>query len=68
VLSWLRKTEDGQSVLVACNFTAQTQTVAFDPSIGKQLKTLLVTPGNPEPDSPASVKLPAYGVYIGQVQ
>jgi len=68
VLSWLRKTEDGQSVLVACNFTAQTQTVAFDLSIVKQLKTLLVTPGNPEPDSPSSVKLPPYGVYIGQVQ
>jgi alpha-glucosidase len=68
VLSWLRKTEDGQSVLVACNFTAQTQTVAFDPSTGGQLKTLLVTPGNPEPDSSASVKLPPYGVYIGQVQ
>jgi alpha-glucosidase len=58
VLSWLRKTEDGQSVLVACNFTAETQTVVFDLSTGKQLKTLLQTPGSPEPDSPASVKLP----------
>jgi alpha-glucosidase len=72
VLSWLRKTADGQSVLVACNFTAHQQTVAFDLSpqgvSGKQIKTLLQTPGSPEPDSLASVKLPPYGVYIGQIQ
>jgi len=30
VLSWLRKTTDGQAVLIACNFTAQPQTAAFD--------------------------------------
>jgi alpha-glucosidase len=72
VLSWLRKTTDGQSVLVACNFTAHQQTVAFDLSpqgvSGRRLKTLLSTPGSPEPDSLASVKLPPYGVYIGQIQ
>jgi glycosidase len=68
VLSWLRKTEGGQSVLVACNFTAKTQTVEFDLSTGKHLKTLLQTASGPETDSPASVKLPPYGVYIGQVQ
>jgi alpha-glucosidase len=63
VLSWLRKTRDGQLVLVACSFTAQTQ-----PRRLRLLKTLLQTPGSPELDSPASVKLPAYGVYIGEVQ
>jgi alpha-glucosidase len=72
VLSWLRKTADGPSVLVACNFTAETQTAAFDLSSqgvsGKQLKTLLKTPDSPEPDSLASIKLPPYGVYIGQDQ
>jgi alpha-glucosidase len=72
VLSWLRKTEDGQAVLVACNFTAQPQTAAFDLSsqgvTGKQLKTLLQTPGMEESQSLSSIKLPPYGVYIGQVQ
>jgi alpha-glucosidase len=72
VLSWLRKTSEGQSVLVVCNFTAHQQTVSFDLSSqgvsGHQLKTLLNTPGSPDPDSLASVKLPPYGVYIGQIQ
>ena len=69
VLSWLRKTQDGQSVLIACNFTADPQTVAFDKDVsGQKLKTLLKTPGSDEPESPASIKLPPYGVYIGQLQ
>ena len=68
VLSWLRKTQDGQAVLIACNFTAKPQTVAFDKDIsGQKLKTLLKTPGSEEPESPASIKLPPYGVYIGQL-
>ena len=72
VLSWLRKTPAGQSVLIACNFTAQPQIAAFDLSSqgvsGKQLKALLQTPGMDESQSLSSVKLPPYGVYIGQVQ
>jgi alpha-glucosidase len=72
VLSWLRKTADGQTVLIACNFTAQPQNVAFDLSSqgvsGKQLKALLQTPGMDESQSLSSIKLPPYGVYIGQVE
>jgi alpha-glucosidase len=72
VLSWLRKTMNGQSVLFVCNLTAQPQTAAFDLSAqgvsGKQLKTLLKSPDSAEPDSLASIKLPPYGVYIGQIQ
>jgi alpha-glucosidase len=72
VLSWLRKATDGQAVLIACNFTAQPRTVAFDLSpqgvSGKELKALLQTPGMDESESLASIKLPPYGVYIGQVQ
>ena len=72
VLSWLRKGLDGQAVLVACNFTAQSQTVAFDLSSqgvsGQKLTTLLQTPGSAEPESLASIKLPPFGVYIGQIQ
>jgi hypothetical protein len=55
-----------------CNFTAHQQTVAFDLSSqgvsGHQPKMLLNTRGSPDPDSLASVKLPPYGVYIGQIQ
>jgi alpha-glucosidase len=72
VLSWLRKGLDGQAVLVACNFTAQSQTVAFDLSSqgvsGQKLTTLLQTPGSAEPESLPSIKLPPFGVYIGQIQ
>jgi alpha-glucosidase len=72
VLSWLRKTTDGQTVLIACNFTAQAQTVVFDLSpqgvSGKEMKALLQTPGMDESQSLSSLKLPPYGVYIGQVQ
>jgi hypothetical protein len=72
ILSWLRKTDDGHSVLVVCNFTPHPQTAAFDLSpqgvTGKQLKTLLATPGSADPDALTSIKLPPYGVYIGQVE
>jgi alpha-glucosidase len=66
VLSWLRKAPDGQSVLFACNFTAEAKTVRFD--LPGKFKTLLKTPGSADPESSASVKLPPYGVYIGQIQ
>ena len=52
--------------MVACNFTAEAQTVTFD--LTGKLKTLLKTPGSADPESPASVKLPPYGVYIGEIQ
>ena len=72
VLSWLRKAPDGQTVVIACNFTAQPQSVAFDLSSqgvsGQQLKPLLQSPGMDESQSLSSVKLPPYGVYIGQVE
>ncbi len=72
VFSWLRKTANGEAVIVACNFTAQPQTVSFDLSAQgvsrTGLKTLMKTPGAPEPHSIASVELGPYGVYIGQVR
>jgi len=71
VLSWLRKAGDGESVIVACNFTDQPQTVRFNLSAqgvsGKGLKTLLKTPGSREPRSMDSIELGPFGVYIGQV-
>ena len=72
VLSWLRKTSDGQAVVVACNLTAEPQTVSFDLSAqgvrGTEARILLRTPGPARPDSLHSVQLGPYGVYIAQVE
>ena len=72
VLSWLRKTPSGQVVLIACNFTAQSQTVAFDLSPQGVTATAAqgptAEPGMEDSQSLAAIKLPPYGVYIGQVQ
>jgi alpha-glucosidase len=72
VLSWLRKSADGEAVIVACNFTAEPQTVSFD--LSKEgvhrfhVKTLMKTPGAPDPLSLDLVQLGPYGVYIGRVE
>ena len=72
VLSWMRLTPGQPAVVVACNFTAEPQEFSFDLStqgIGsKQAKTLMKSPGANDPASLDAVKLPAFGVYIGQVQ
>ena len=72
VLAWLRLASDGEAVLVACNFTAQSRTIAFDPKpqgVAKaRLETLLATPGIPAPRSSAAITLPPFGVYIGRLQ
>ncbi len=72
VLSWLRKSPDGDAVVVATNFTAQPQTVNLSAAsagvTGTHLTTLLKTPGSAAPTSITAVTLPPFGVYIGQVQ
>jgi alpha-glucosidase len=72
VLSWLRKAGDGETVVVACNFTDQPQTVSFDVSAqgvsAGRLRTLLKTPGAVDPVSLHSIQLGPYGVYIGRVE
>jgi alpha-glucosidase len=72
VLSWLRHMPGQPAVVVACNFTAQPQTIGFDLSTegihGKSAKTLAKTPGLNDPSSLDQVNLPPFGVYIGQVQ
>jgi alpha-glucosidase len=72
VLSWLRKAENGEAVVVACNFTDQPQTVSFDLAPqgvrGSSPKTLLKTPGAAEPTSLGSIQLGPFGVYIGRVE
>jgi alpha-glucosidase len=72
VLSWLRKSDNGEAVVVACNFSDQPQTVSFDLSgqgiHATHVKTLMKTPGAADPASIDSIQLGAFGVYIGQVQ
>jgi alpha-glucosidase len=72
VLAWARQMDGQPTVVVACNFTAEPQKFAFDLSgtgvSGKQAKTLMKTPGSADPASLDEVNLPAYGVYIGQIQ
>jgi alpha-glucosidase len=72
VLSWLRKGSNGEAVVVACNFTAQPQTVSFNlkaQGVNRfHVKTLLKTPGAADPLSLDMVQLGPYGVYIGRVE
>jgi alpha-glucosidase len=72
VLSWLRHAPGQPTVVVACNFTAQPQTIGFDLAAegihSKSAKTLAKTPGLSDPSSLDQVNLPPFGVYIGQVQ
>jgi alpha-glucosidase len=68
VLSWLRK-GSGKQVVVATNFTSDPQTVNLSAGVsGSKLKTLLKTPGSADPTSVDKIELPAFGVYIGEVQ
>jgi len=66
VLSWMRKTEDGQRVVVAVNFTADPQTVNL--LSAAHAKTLLKSPNGADPVSLDQVALGPFGVYIGEVQ
>lgn len=72
VLSWLRQAPGEPAVVVACNFTPDPQTVGFDLSAegvsGTGVKTLIKSVGTADPVSLTQITLPAFGVYIGQVE
>jgi alpha-glucosidase len=70
VLSWLRQSPDGKQVVVSCNFTADPQTVNLSGGgvKGTKATTLLKSPGGSDPSSLDAVQLPAFGVWIGQVE
>ena len=67
VLSWMRQDAGKPTIVVACNFTADAQTVDLSGQ-GKQGKTLIKTPGMSDPASLDKVELAPFGVYIGEVQ
>jgi alpha-glucosidase len=69
VLSWLRKGPGKSEVVVATNFSADPQTVNLSAGVsGSKLKTLLKTPGSVDPTGIDKIELPAFGVYIGEVE
>jgi alpha-glucosidase len=72
VLSWMRQAPGASPIVVACNFTADPQTVnlAGGNSGLKSgaLKTLMKSPGENDPSSLDHIELGPFGVYIGQVR
>ena len=69
VLSWMRQTAGEPSVVIATNFTADSQTVSLSvPNASGNVKTLLKTPGAPDPSSISQIQLGPYGVFIGELQ
>jgi alpha-glucosidase len=72
VLSWMRQARGGSPIVVACNFTADAQTVnltgANSGLKARAVKTLMKSPGANDPGSLDRIELPAFGVYIGQVK
>jgi alpha-glucosidase len=73
VFSYIRKTNDGQAVLVSLNFTSTPQMVNIDLSQedikGTHLKKLIASYAGPgQGISLHEIKLPAYGSFVGQVE
>ncbi|HWG19477.1 MAG TPA: alpha-glucosidase [Terracidiphilus sp.] len=71
VLSWMRQAPDGSQVVVATNFTADPQTVNLTSGAGLKgahARTLLKSPDGTDPASLDAVELPAFGVWVGEVQ
>jgi len=71
VLSWLRQAPGEPQVVVSVNFTAEPQTVNLE-SAGaglraEPMKTMLKTPGGPDPKALDHITLRPFGVYIGEV-
>jgi alpha-glucosidase len=69
VLSYIRKTNDGQAVLVSLNFTPNPQTVNIQGIKGTHLKKLIASYSAPgQGISLHEIKLPAYGSLIAQIE
>jgi alpha-glucosidase len=72
VLSWMRKAPGASPIVVACNFTADPQTVnltgANSGLKAGAVKTLMKSPGGSDPGSLDHIELQPFGVFIGQVE
>jgi alpha-glucosidase len=67
VLSWVRQGPGNLSVVISVNFTAEPQSVSLSVP-GATLKTLLKTPGAPDPVSLQTIQLGPYGVFVGELR
>ncbi len=65
VLAWTRKAKDGQSVLVALNFTSSPHTVSFDGGRATTVLSSFAKAGTAV--ELKSLTIPGYGTYIGQM-
>ena len=69
VLIWMRQVPGAPAVVVSVNFTGEPQTVSLSvPGSSGKAKTLLKTPGVPDPDSLGHIQLGACGVYTGEAE
>jgi alpha-glucosidase len=73
IVAWTRKAPNGEVVLVACSFSAQPQTVAFQKALGGSGKSAkaLAASGGAEQNGTVdlnAVSLPPYGSIVAQVQ
>jgi len=72
VLSWMRQTAGAAQIVVSVNFSAEPQTVNLSGGNSGlkagSVKTLMKSPAGSDPSSLDHIELPAFGVYIGQVQ
>ncbi len=72
VLSWLRRDSRGEAVVVACNFTAQPQKLAFDLAPynvhATNVGVLMNSPGQAPPRSLRDITLKPFGVVVLQVR
>src|SRR5665213_3149691 len=73
VLSWARQAQGAPQVFISVNFTAEPQTVNLSAHNtagvkARELKTLLKSPGGADPQSLSEIKLPPFGVFIGELQ
>ncbi len=55
-------------MVVACNFTSDSQTIDLSGGGSKEGKALVKTPGMSDPPSLDKVELGPFGVYVGQVR
>jgi alpha-glucosidase len=72
VLSYLRRTDSGDAVLVAMNFTAQPQTISLDLSGSGEAFSAVTTlltdaPGLRHASSTQGLSLPPYATWIAKL-
>jgi len=68
VLSWVRTLAGHKSVVVAANFTDKPQTVSLKVEGSDKVKSLLHSPEGSDATSISKIDLPAYGVFVGELQ